>query len=202
MLPPTMMMAPTSAIARPKAARKAVSSEVRPQREQQADAAQHRQPVDSRQVAILRPQQARRPVHQCDDDRCCEQRLRDHHRRRREQQAGRPERAGARQQKIEREPDHDRRKTKQRIGQDDDDLPPAEPGDRKQGSERRPDQKRDDAGGQADAHRQSDDAQKLCVGLADQRECGADGSREVVHPCLSVGARHDVSGASISGLRR
>ena len=45
-------------------------------------------------------------------------------------------------------------------------------------------------------------AEKLGVGLADQRECGADGSREVVHPRLSFGARHDVSGASISGLRR
>jgi hypothetical protein len=80
-------------------------------------------------------------VHQRDHDRRGEQRLRDHHGDRREQQAGRPERAGPRQQKIKGEPDHDRRKTEQRIGQHDDDLPPAEAGDRKKGPEGRADQR-------------------------------------------------------------
>jgi hypothetical protein len=84
-------------------------------------------------------------MHQSHDDRGGEQRLRDDHRGRREQQAGCAQRAGARQQQIKHEADHDRRQAEKRVGQHDNGLPPAKARDRKPRTKRRADRERDQA---------------------------------------------------------
>ena len=87
MLPPTMMMAPTSAAARPKPASSAVT---RLKRASQISVATRRERADVHRgqlVAILHPQILDGLARQRGDDRRHQDGLRDHHRRGREQQA-------------------------------------------------------------------------------------------------------------------
>jgi len=131
-----------------------------------------RKAVGVREIGVFRPQQRRRTVHQCDDDRRGQQRLRHDHCRWREQQPGGPERPGARQQQIKRKPDHDGRQAEKRVGQHDDRLSPAKSRDRKPRAKGRADRQRDDARGQADPQRQRHDAEQFGVETANQRESG------------------------------
>ena len=142
MLPPTIITAPTSALARPR------PGQHRGQ-QRKADVPQHReraaQAVHAERaqlLLVLAPGVLDRLARERRDDRQHEHRLRDDHRLRREQQPQLPERPGARQQQVDEEAHHHRRQPHQRIEHHDHRLPRREAahGDRR--AERQPDERR------------------------------------------------------------
>jgi hypothetical protein len=182
MLPPTMMIAPTSAMARPNAARKAVRSAPRPSLK------------SIRSFCVVDVPSIRSMSPYCDHSgtvaRCtsamtigvastvCAMIMAAGVNRR----AAKPSGPVREQDKIERKPDDDRRQAQQRIGEYDDRSPPTELANRECAAQGCADQHGNNAGRQADAQRQGDDPDNLRIEAANQGNSGAEGLDEIVHP--------------------
>ena len=112
MLPPTIITAPTSAIARPNAARTIVTSEKRRSCSNASGRAPRRRAERLELLAIVAPGVRDRLARERCDQREDEDGLRDDHRGRREQDAERAERSRTRQQQVDREPGDDGREAR------------------------------------------------------------------------------------------
>ena len=179
-----MMIAPTSAMARPKAARNAVSSEARPSEISSVMLRRRDRPSVRGEIGIFGPQQRSRAMHQRHHDRGGEDHLGDDHGGGCEQQAGEAEWTGAREQEIERKPRHHRRQAEQRIGQYDDASPPR---NRLMASSAPSGAPIASAIRLADRLTRSDsqdDAEQFGIEAADQRKGRRDRLREIVHSAL------------------
>ncbi len=168
MLPPTIITAPTSAIARPNPASSTVASEKRVSHSSVSAAREVLGAKRCQLLAVLAPGIGDDLPRQRRDDRRDQDRLGDDHRRRREQDAERAERPGARQQQIDDQPDDDRRQSHHRVQDDRQRLPAGEAADGDRGAERQPHAGRDERRREADAQRQLDDRQQLRVEMRDE----------------------------------
>ena len=91
------------------------------------------------------------------------------------------ERAGTRQDEIDREPDHDRRQAEQRVGEHDQASASGKARHRQQRAERRADGGGDDSRGRADLQRQQHDREQLGIAPRDQAERGRQRLMKILH---------------------
>ena len=137
-----MITAPTSAMARPKPARQAVSRLKRPSQSSVGTARSGPTPsARSCSSYSWRRSSIGLPAER-GDDRGDEHGLGDDHGRRGIEQAEAAHRTGVRQHEVDDQPHHDRRQSHQGVEQQDQDRPAAEAGDGDQGADRQADQRR------------------------------------------------------------
>ena len=182
-----MMIAPTSAMARPKAARNAVTRPARPIANSVAMARGCEAPSAMSASPYSAQSGSQRRCTRAIDDRRREHGLRRDHRPRREQEAERAERPGTRQEKVDREPDDDRRQAEQRVHGDEPDLAPRHPVHGEHRAERRAEAEGEERRREADAQRQADDRDELAVERAEKRQGESEGAAELLHRRLRAG---------------